>query len=132
MTLYLTLNQVLHIAEEVTGVSLETLARVSQLHLLASAVAAPQTELTGLDPYPELSDKASALAFHIARNHALPDGNKRLAFLSAFEFCWINGFEMEFDIDDAEAIFFGLAGGEITQEALAIWIKKTLRDRNGT
>jgi hypothetical protein len=39
---------------------------------------------------------------------------------------------MEFDIDDAEAIFFGLAGGEITQEALAIWIKKTLRDRNGT
>ncbi len=122
MTLYLTLNQVLHIAEEVTGVSLETLARVSQLHLLASAVAAPQTELIGLDPYPELSDKASALAFHI--------GNKRLAFLSAFEFCWINGFEMEFDIDDAEAIFFRLAGGEITQEALAIWIKKTLRERN--
>jgi hypothetical protein len=37
---------------------------------------------------------------------------------------------MEFDIDDAEAIFFGLAGGEITQEALAIWIKKTLRDRD--
>jgi hypothetical protein len=36
VTLYLTLNQVLHIAEEVTGVSLETLARVSQLHLLAS------------------------------------------------------------------------------------------------
>jgi len=132
VTLYLTLNQVLHIAEEVTVVSLEMLARVSQLHLLASAVAAPQTELIGLDPYPEFSDKASAsaLAFQIARNYALPDGNKRLAFLSAFEFCWINGFEMEFDIDDAEAIFFGLAGGEITQEALAIWIKKTLRERN--
>ena len=39
---------------------------------------------------------------------------------------------MEFDIDDAEAIFFGLAGGEITQEVFAIWIKKALRNRNGT
>ena len=35
-------------------------------------------------------------------------------------------------IDDAEVIFFGLAGGEISQEALAIWIKKTLSARNST
>jgi death-on-curing protein len=129
MTIYLTLNQVMHIAEEVTGVPLETLARVTQLPLLASAVAIPQTQLIGLDPYPELSDKAAVLALHIAKNHALPDGNKRLAFLSAFEFCWINGFEMEFDVDEAEEIFFGLAAGELSLEQLSSWVKGTLTPR---
>ena len=126
MIKYLSLSQVLHIAEEVTGLPFETVKRVAQLHLIDSAIAVPQTQFIGLDPYPTLAEKAAVLAFHLARNHPLPDGNKRLAFLSAFEFCWINGYELQFDVDDAERTFFALAAGEISQHALAKWIEKTM------
>ena len=123
MIKYLSLSQVLHIAEVVTGLPFETVKRVAQLHLIDSAIAVPQTQFIGLDPYPTLAEKAAVLAFHLARNHPLPDGNKRLAFLSAFEFCWINGYELQFDVDDAETIFFALAAGEISQHELAKWIE---------
>jgi death-on-curing protein len=124
MIKYLSLAQVLLIAEEVTLVPTETLIRVAHLDLLESAILAPSTELIGLDPYPSLNDKAAALAFHIARNHPLPDGNKRLAFLSALEFLWINGFEFEFEIDEAEEIFVSLAAGNISIQELSSWIGK--------
>lgn len=126
MIKYLSLSQVLHIAEEVTGLPFETVKRVAQLHLIDSAIALPQTQFIGLDPYPTLAEKAAVLAFHLARNHPLPDGNKRLAFLSAFEFCWINGYELQFDVDDAETIFFALAAGEISQHELAKWIEQSM------
>ena len=127
MIKYLSLAQVLLIAEEVTLVPVETLLRVSRIDLLESAILAPATELIGLDPYPTLSDKTAALAFHIARNHPLPDGNKRLAFLSAYEFLWINGFDLVFDIDEAEKIFVSLAAGEVSIKELAEWISKNTK-----
>jgi death-on-curing protein len=117
----------LHIAEVVTGLPFETIKKVAQINLIASAIALPQTSFIGLDPYPELFDKAAILAFHLARNHALPDGNKRLAFLSVYEFCWINGYELEFDIDQAEQIFFGLAAGTVNIQELTILIKNGMR-----
>ena len=126
MTKYLSLTQVLHIAEVVTGLPFETIKKVAQINLIESAIAGPQSSFIGLDPYPELADKAAILAFHLARNHPLPDGNKRLAFLSAYEFCWINGFELEFNIDEAEQIFFGLAAGKIDRVELAAWIRKVM------
>jgi death-on-curing protein len=127
MIKYLSLTQVLHVAEVVTGLPFETVKKVAQLNLIESAIAAPQSSFIGLDPFPELFDKAAILAFHLARNHALPDGNKRLAFLSAYEFCWINGYELEFDVDQAEQIFFGLAAGTVNIHELTIWIKNGMR-----
>ena len=127
MIKYLSLTQVLHVAEVVTGLPFETVKKVAQLNLIESAIAAPQSSFIGLDPYPELSDKAAILAFHLARNHPLPDGNKRLAFLSAYEFCWINGYELEFNIDKAEQIFFGLAAGTVNIHELTNWIKNAMR-----
>lgn len=127
MIKYLSLTQVLHVAEVVTGLPFETVKKVAQLNLIESAIAAPQSSFIGLDPYPELADKAAILAFHLARNHPLPDGNKRLAFLSAYEFCWINGYELEFNIDEAEQIFFGLAAGTVGIHEFTIWIKNAMR-----
>ena len=128
MIKHLSLTQVLHIAEVVTGLPFETIKRVAQINLIESAIAAPKTSFIGHDLYPELADKAAILAFKLARNHPLPDGNKRLAFLSAFEFCWINGFELIFDIDEAERIFFGLAAGTVDFQELKIWITNSMKE----
>jgi len=127
MIKYLSLTQVLHVAEVVTGLPFETIKKVAQINLIDSAIAAPKSSFIGLDPYPELSDKAAILAFHLARNHPLPDGNKRLAFLCAYEFCWINGYEFEFDVEEAEQVFFGLAAGLVNIEDLRNWINKVMR-----
>ena len=76
---YLTLAEALTIAELVTGLDALTLAKVSRLELLDSALHAPQAGFGDEDFYPSIEQKAAVLAVRIARNHPLPDGNKRLA-----------------------------------------------------
>jgi death-on-curing protein len=76
---FLSLAEALIIAETVTGLEATTLAKASRLDLLDSALHAPQAGFGDVEFYPDLIDKAAVLAVRIARNHLLPDGNKRLA-----------------------------------------------------
>jgi death-on-curing protein len=63
--------------------------------LLESAVARPKTSVFGADAYPTLHEKVAALVHSLARNHALIDGNKRLAFMAGFVMYQLNGYELE-------------------------------------
>lgn len=83
---YLTLEDVLSLA--VIAVNGEPLVR--DLGLLGSAIARPRTTLSGADVYPDLISKAAALLQSLINNHALVDGNKRLAWLSVAVFLQIN------------------------------------------
>ena len=74
---YLTLAEALAIAEAVTGLDPVTLSKASRLELLDSALHAPQAGFGDEDFYPALEQKAAVLTVRIARNHPLPDGNKR-------------------------------------------------------
>jgi death-on-curing protein len=47
--------------------------------LLEAAAARPQATAFGADTYPDLHAKTAALVHSVARNHALVDGDKRLA-----------------------------------------------------
>ena len=76
---YLTLAEALTIAEAVTGTNVAILAKASRLELLESALHAPQAGFGDVEFYPEFVDKAAVLVVRIAKNHPLPDGNKRLA-----------------------------------------------------
>jgi death-on-curing protein len=55
--------------------------------LLASAAARPRSSAFGEDAYPMFAAKAAALMHSVARNHALVDGNKRLAWAATRVFC---------------------------------------------
>ena len=59
--------------------------------LLESALARPRASAFGRDAYPDLHLKAAALFQSLARNHALVDGNKRLAWTACRTFLAING-----------------------------------------
>lgn len=59
--------------------------------LLASALARPRASVFGQDAYPDLHLKAAALLHSLARNHALVDGNKRLAWTACRTFLAIDG-----------------------------------------
>ena len=53
---------------------------------LGLPVDAMQVEVTIGVPRPDLVDKAAVLCVRLARNHPLPDGNKRVAYLAMVEF----------------------------------------------
>lgn len=63
---------------------------VRDVGLLESALARPQASAFGEDAYPDLWTKAAALLESLARNHALIDGNKRLAWVATRLFMTLN------------------------------------------
>ena len=82
---YLDLDDVLVIVE-IAG-----LGPVRDVGLLGSAVVRPQQSAFGEDAYPTLWEKAAALVHSVANNHALVDGNKRLAWITTRTFLRLNG-----------------------------------------
>jgi death on curing protein len=87
MTEYLDLDDVLEIARQ----AVEGDVAVGDYGLLESALARPRASVFGQDAYPDLHLKAAALLHSLARNHALVDGNKRLAWTACRTFLAING-----------------------------------------
>lgn len=86
--------------------------------LLAAAAARPSTVVFGQTAYPTLFGKAAALLFSICQNHALLDGNKRLAWAAAVTFLALNGIPVpDIDVDAAEAFMLAVAKGELTEVA---------------
>ena len=120
---YLSLAEALTIAEAVTGLDVVTLTKTSRLELLDSALHAPQAGFGEEDFYPEIEQKAAVLAVRIARNHPLPDGNKRLAWQSLTIFLALNGYDLATSSDDAVAFMLGIAAGEVDEEAAETWIR---------
>lgn len=84
---YLDLDDLIYLAGQVVGDP----PPVRDVGLLGSAAARPQTIVMGKDAYPEMWEKAAALLQSIVKNHALIDGNKRLAWLATAVFLEING-----------------------------------------
>lgn len=116
---YLTLAEALTIAEAVTGTNAAVLARASRLNLLDSALHAPQAGFGDVEFYPDFADKAAVLTVRIAKNHPLPDGNKRLAWQSLTMFCILNGYTLEVPADDAVELMLAIAAGDLAETDVA-------------
>lgn len=74
---------------------------IRDVGLLDSAVSRPRSSAFGEDAYTTLSLKAAALLHSLTKNHALVDGNKRIAWLSTVVFCDMNGLEPRLSHDEA-------------------------------
>ena len=101
--------------------------KVRDLGLLDSAAHRPKTTLFGQDAYPTLHEKAAVLLESIVRNHPLVDGNKRLGWVAAFTFYWINGVDLDAPEDDAYDLVIGVSTGAIeyasAAELLSTWTR---------
>jgi death-on-curing protein len=107
--IYLTLPELLRIAERV----LRSDPPVRDIGLLESAVARPQATAFGADAYPDLDSKAAALLHSLARNHALIDGNKRLALAAVIAFYGVNGRRLTLTNDGAYHLVIDVATGHL-------------------
>ena len=82
---------------------------IRDLGLLDSAVNRPRSSAFGEDAYESLDLKAAALLHSMTKNHALVDGDKRLAWLSTVVFCDLNGFAPATGDDDAFQLVWDIA-----------------------
>ena len=109
--IYLTYADLLHVAERALGQR----PQVRDAGLLESAAARPQTSVFGHDAYPTIEDKAAALCQSIARNHALVDGNKRLALAGLIAFLGVNGHRFTLTNDEAYDLIVAIATGGLNE-----------------
>lgn len=109
MTVFLDVEDLLAIAEAASG-SRPTLRDIG---LLASAATRPQATAFGADAYPDLFAKAAALLHSITRNHALVDGNKRLAWAATAVFLDLNGYRIHATQTDVVELVVAIAEGTL-------------------
>lgn len=124
---YLDLAEAFVIAEAVTGIDAHDLVHVSRSDLLDSALHAPQAGFGDTDFYPSLVEKAAVLCVRIAKNHPLPDGNKRLAWMAMVVFLELNDAALEVDDDDAVETMLSVAAGGTDEATLATWLAERIR-----
>ena len=91
---------------------------VRDLGLLDSACHRPQASIFGQEAYPTLAGKTAALMHSLASNHALVDGNKRLALLAAVVFMRINGAVLDLTDDEAFDLTMSVAAGALDAEGI--------------
>ncbi|MFF4080828.1 type II toxin-antitoxin system death-on-curing family toxin [Streptomyces sp. NPDC001777] len=112
---YLTLAELLNLAERLGA------AEVRDYGLLDSALTRPQASVFGQDAYPDVWQKAAALMESLARNHALVDGNKRIAWYATWVFLHMNGHRLgaDFDVDEAEKFVLDVRQGALDMPGIA-------------
>jgi death-on-curing protein len=130
---YLDIADFLIIAGAVLGVDPTALGRSDHLVALAeSALGSPAASYEGHEFYPDFSRKAAVLFSHLARNHPLPDGNKRTALQCMVEFIERNDYSLNSptadgpEMDAFEELLANVASNAVSEAAFADWIAARL------
>ncbi len=118
---YLSVDDLLEIAEAILPT-----VEVRDVGLLTAAADRPRASGFGAEAYPSFAEKVAAVLHSVARNDALVDGNKRLAWSAARVFCLLNGRDLELGVDEAEAMVVGAAAGSLDVAALAEHVGRRL------
>jgi death on curing protein len=125
LTYFVELGDYCEIAAEVIGIEPQQVAELPNIGLADSALAAPHAGFGGHEAFPTLLEKAAILIERLARNHPLPDGNKRAAFLAGWLFMDLNG--QPFDGEDPDVdvpTMERIAAGEATQDEIIGWLEQ--------
>ena len=126
--IYLTVPELLHIAERALGSEPD----IRDYGLLESAAARPRATAFGSNAYPDLDAKAAALLHSLARNHALVDGNKRLALAAVIAFYGVNGYRLTLTNDEAYDLVIDVAAGNLDSvDDIAARLKAGTEPRSG-
>lgn len=78
--------------------------------------------------YPRFIDKAAVLVVRLAKNHPLPDGNKRAAWVALRVFVDINAWTWAKapSVDEAERAVLAIAAGQWSEQRTADWLREHL------
>ena len=86
--------------------------------LLDSAIYQPQASFGGELLHPTIYEQAAAYLFHICKNHAFVDGNKRTAFDVMVTFLNINDYDLNMTPEEAYQLTMQVADNKVSKEDL--------------
>jgi death on curing protein len=118
---YLTLDEIIVLHQLLISKSGGS-SGIRDMRALESAVAQPAMTFDGIDLYPSLARKASALAYSLIQNHPFVDGNKRIGHAAMEVFLVLNGYQIDASVDEQERVILGVASGSVSREEFVAWI----------
>lgn len=123
---YLTLAEVVELhrrLRQATGGA----SGIRDLAALESAIAQPKATFGGVDLYPTLAEKATALCLALVQGHPFVDGNKRVGHAAMETFLVLNGAEIDAQVGDQELVMLDMAAGRIQRSQFADWLRQHLK-----
>ncbi len=96
--------------------------------LLESAISQPQATFGGEFLHPTIVEQAAAYLFHINKNHAFVDGNKRTAFDVMVTFLNLNDYELNLTPEEAEELTIQVADDKVNKEELIEILKDCITE----
>lgn len=84
--------------------------------LLDSALSQPYQTFFGEFLHPTIYEQAAAYLYHLAKNHAFIDGNKRVALATTITFVKMNGYCFALPKEEAETLVLEIVAGNINRE----------------
>jgi death on curing protein len=111
------------VAAGILGTTPAQIARLPNVGLAESALAAPRAGFGDVEVYPTILEKAAILMVRLARNHPLPDGNKRTAFFLMGLFLEANGSPLRGALPDVDApMVERIAAGRADHAEVLVWL----------
>jgi death-on-curing protein len=125
---HLTLDEVLQIHElELSRYG--GLAGLRDRALLESAIAQPMATFGSEPLHVDLFEMAAAYLYHIVRNHAFLDGNKRTGLIVALTFLAINGIPIPPASEQFYDTTIGVAEGRVNKAELSTFLRQSTEPR---
>jgi death-on-curing protein len=95
--------------------------------LLASALAQAESGFGDEYFHKDLYEMAAAYLFHLIKNHAFNDGNKRIAAITAAVFLEVNGLQVIAEEDEFEKLVMDAAQSLRNKEQIAEFFRKNTK-----
>ncbi|CAN5890458.1 type II toxin-antitoxin system death-on-curing family toxin [soil metagenome] len=95
---------------------------IRDLGLLESAVAVPEASFGDTYLHATVPEMAAAYLFHLAQNHPVLDGNKRVASAAMFMFLYLNGSVLSCTEDELVDWTLAVASGAATKAEVAVFV----------
>ena len=92
--------------------------------MLESALSAPKASFGGEFLHSDLFLMAAAYVFHITKDHAFVDGNKRTAAIAALYFFELNGHAIEPNPEEYEELVRRVAVGGVEKDEIASFFRR--------
>jgi death-on-curing protein len=91
--------------------------------LLESALSQPQQTFFGELLHPTIHEQAAAYLYHLAKNHAFIDGNKRIALAVTITFLKMNGYSICMPKEEVEALVLDIVAGRVSKDDITLVFK---------
>ena len=97
---------------------------IRDVGLIESSLHRPRAVVFGMETYPDLLEKAAALLHSLARNHALFDGNERIAWASMVLFLRLNDLRVSAHTRQNLEFMLACARGDLELDQMTEWLRE--------